>query len=106
MGSGNAASYWREALIEFALIIKPVCGDHDLVNLALPLPHKARSGFESLSGVILGFRIQRKGDLLELCFGFGPQAAVSQFLDPEGEDWEHQLAAKARRCWPTKTLLP
>jgi hypothetical protein len=55
MCSGDAAGYRREALIGFTLIFKAVYGDRDFVDLALPLPHKARSGFESPARVVLCF---------------------------------------------------
>ena len=106
MGSGNAASYWREALIEFALIIKPVCGDHDLVNLALPLPYKTRSGLESPACIVLRFGIQSRRNVVQFRLGFRFQAPMGYFLDSEGKDRKHQFSAKTRRCWTAKALLP
>jgi hypothetical protein len=43
---------------------------------------------------------------LQPSLGFDLQASMGQFLDPEGEDREHELAAKTRRCWPTKAPVP
>ena len=37
MSAGDAAGYRGEALIGITEILKPVCRDKDLVNLALPL---------------------------------------------------------------------
>jgi hypothetical protein len=36
----------------------------------------------------------------------GFEAAVGQFLNPEGKDGKHQFPAKTRRCWPAETLVP
>src|ERR1700723_3984898 len=105
MCTGDAAGDWGEASICFTLIFKAVCGDRDLVNLALPLAHEPCSRFESLPGVILPFGVQRGRKLLQLSFGFGLQAAMGQFLDPEGKDRGHELSAKTRRCRAIEALL-
>jgi len=106
MCTGDAAGYWGETFICFTLIFKAVCGDGDLVNLPLPLAHEPCSRFESLLGVILPFGVQRTRNLLQLSYGFGLQAAMGQFLDPEGQDRGHELSAKTRRCWAIEALFP
>jgi hypothetical protein len=105
MGTGYTAGYWGKAFIGFSLIIKAVRCDRDLVDFALPLAHKPCSGFESLPGVIPSLGVQRGRKLLQLRLCFGPQATMGQFLDPEGKEREHELAAKTRRCWSAKALV-
>lgn len=95
-----------EAFIGFALIFKAICGYRNFVNLALPLAHEPCSSFESLPGVILPLGVQRGRNLLQLSSGFGLQAAMGQFLDPEGKYRGHELSAKTWRCWAIEALLP
>src|ERR1700686_237970 len=106
MCTADAAGYWGETFICFTLIFKAVCGDCDLVNLALPLAHEPCSRFESLLGVILRFGAQTGPNLVQLSLGFWSQASMGQFLDPEGKDRGHEFSAKTRRCWAIEALLP
>ena len=77
MSPGYAAGYRREAFIGFTKISEAVCGDQDLVNLALPFAHEPRSRLEPWLGVILPGGAQRVRNLAKLgrCLGF--QAAIS-----------------------------
>jgi hypothetical protein len=106
MGTGYTAGYWGESLVGFTLIFKAIRGDYDRVNLAFPLPNKSCSSPKSLPGVIPPFEVQRGRNLLQLRLGFRLQAAMGQFLDPKSKDRQHELAAKTRRCWSAKALVP
>jgi hypothetical protein len=64
MRAGDAAGDWGEASICFTLISEAICGDRDLVNLALPLAHEPCSSFKSLPGIILPLGVQRGRNLL------------------------------------------
>jgi hypothetical protein len=86
MRAGDAASYGGEAFKGFTKVFKAVGGDHNLMNLALPLPHETRSSSKSLPGGLLPYGAQRGRKLPQFSLGFDFQAAVGQFLDPEGKD--------------------
>ena len=76
MSAGDAAGYWGEAFIGFTKIFEAVCGDQDLVDLALPLAYEPRPGLEPWLGVVLPCGAQRGCYLAQFGLSFGPQAAM------------------------------
>jgi hypothetical protein len=88
------------------VIGKAVCGDRNLVYVALPLPDQPCSSPKSLASITLPFGAQSEINFLEFCSHFRVQTAISQFLNAEGKDREYEFAAKTWRCWSPKTPVP